>query len=189
MKLLHKILSVLCLQLTMFGLFPGAAMALVDAATPKTRIDSSGNSVSVWNAIVDGHYVVQAASRSSGGTWSSISTISDSLAFADFENNQPALYMNGNGDALVLWQFIDNTDSNAYIAASMLPVGTTTWYTATVSTSEENAAYGDQTAALNDSGDIIVMWTAFNPVVPQIRAAYSLLETSPTWTTPETISE
>ena len=151
-------------------------------------MDVSGNVVAVWNAVdEDGNVIIQ-GSTLSGGTWSTPVNISYSIS-TNISNNAPNLYHNSNGDVIIAWQYVDNDTSNFYIAASMLPSGSSTWNTAVVSTDSENANYGDQHLAMNESGNLILMWTSTINNGPQIRVSTSSIGSSTTWTSPVSITQ
>lgn len=124
----------------------------------------------------------------SGGIWSAITNISYAIS-SNITNNPPALYSNGIGDTVALWQYVDNNTSISYTAAAMLPHGASSWNTATISTNSENANYGDQDMALNDDGSLIAMWTSTYSGESQIRVSTSTMGASTTWSTPISITD
>lgn len=187
MKILQNCLCVWFALLTLMGIWPGSVIAL-DANTPQCKMDSLGNVVAIWNEIDDsGNPILQGATMSLG-IWSATVNISYSIS-DNITNNPPTIYSNSNGDVVVLWQYADNDTGNFYTAATMLPFGTTSWNTATLSTDDENANYGDQRLALNESGSLIAMWTSTYSGEAQIRVSTSTIGPSTTWSAPISITD
>ena len=172
-----------------FGIFFISFLS-ADSFLPKSKMDSSGNVVATWNSLDNfGNSIVQVAIRSPGsmGTWSSITTLSDDLT-GDLTNSMPSIYTNDNEDYVIIWQYFNINTGQAFVAASMLPQGTSVWNTNTVSDNSENAAFGDEYLALNDSGDLVLMWTSYISGVPVVRQSFSTIGTSTTWSSPITVS-
>ena len=155
---------------------------------PQCSLDNLGNAVAVWNAIDNNGNTILQGSTMTGSTWSTPVNISYSIS-TNISNNTPTLYHSTNGDAIVIWQYVDNLSSNFYIAASILPVGSTSWNTASVSLNSENANYGDQRLAMNSLGNLMLMWTSTINNDAQIRVATSSIGSSTTWTTPTSITQ
>lgn len=175
--------------LTLLTIWTSVASAL-PSSNPLCRMDPTGNVVAVWNALDENSNPILQASTLPFGetTWTTPVNISYALG-TNITNNPPSIYSNGNGDIVVLWQYVDNTDSQFFTAATMLPAGESTWNTATVSTSGENANYGDHRLALNDNGNLVLLWTSTISGNSVIRVSTSTIGTSTTWSTPVSITD
>lgn len=165
-------------------------VAAIDAGLGVCKV-ISGDVVAAWQAVdISGNQLVVGATgsvSSNPNTWNltTLSTVTGSSL-----NSQPILFSNANGDVLVVWQYFD-TNGNYQIAASMLPVGTTTWNSAVVSDINTDAAgFFDQTASIDESGNILLLWTSFDSTFSHmlVRGATATIGSSTTWSSPFTVS-
>ncbi len=78
------------------ALIPGS---IASAENPQVSVNVSGNAVAVWDQTNAGHTIVQAATRPSGGSWSSLTALS-----AAGENATHAqVKMDPTGNAVAVW--------------------------------------------------------------------------------------
>ena len=72
------------------------------AQDPQVALDASGNAVAVWaqQATSQSTYIVRAATRPAGGSWSRPSSLSDGTRIA----GAPQVAVTPDGDAVVVWQ-------------------------------------------------------------------------------------
>ena len=162
-----------------------------DAAAGQCKVHSNGTIVAAWQAIDSmGQTSVIGAIGSVSTNPSSWTTTTLSTNMSTVQNSQPTIISNANGDVVVLWQYPDS-ESNFFVAAAMLPSGTTTWNTATISSTTTNANFNDQTASIDEDGNVLAMWTIYNNNTGAIslRGATAVMGTSTTWDSPFTISD
>lgn len=150
----------------------------------------AGNIVAAWQAAdSNGNTIVEGAIgtiSTDPSTWM-ITTLSSSIS--QVGNGAPVLFSNSNGDVVVLWEYAD-TNSDNWLAASMLPFGATTWNTATISTSTEQAQFLDQRASLDNDGNVFITYTSYNSnFVPQIRGVTAAMGTDTSYSAPFNVSQ
>lgn len=111
-------------------------------------------------------------------------------ASTDYALSAPTLITNDNGDAIVIYEFFDTITSSSLTAAAMLPEGTTTWIVNTISNGDTFANLGDQTGSIDESGNVIATWSAYNTSTneSQVMCSTSSISTTPTWSGPTKIS-
>jgi len=102
----------------------------------------------------------------------------------------PSLVTNANGDAVVAFEYYDTVSSASLIAAAMLPAGTTTWSVTTLSNGDTYANIGDQTGSIDESGNVVVIWSAYNTSTneSQVMCSTSSISATPTWSGPTKLS-
>lgn len=175
-------------------LFTAQVSAVTAAGSPKCFV-IGGNVVTAWQATDDEYDAVIIAAigttSTSPGAWE-YAVISDGIS--DVQNSIPYMFTNTNGDVVVLWEYVDEY-SNYWVAASVLPAGSTAgtdWVSATISTSDDNAGFFDQTASIDNDGNILATWTAYNSLLntTQVRGATAsiALGVVSSWSSPFTIS-
>ena len=119
-------------------------------------------------------------------TWTR-TTLSDS---AWYVISGPTIASNLNGDIIVVFEYFDTVSSNSLVAVAMLPTGTTTWNVATVSNGDTYSNNSDHIGAIDESGNVIVTWSAYNPSTneQQVMCSTSTISTTPTWSGPTQLS-
>ena len=180
----YKITSLfLCLMI----LFCDYAMA--DAGSGQCKVTGDGQVVAAWlHSDSDGNTTVIGATGSISDDPSLWSTTTLSTGLSSVENSSPFIFSNANGDVVVLWQYPDS-NSNYFVAAAMLPVGTTTWNIATISSDSEDAGFFDQMASIDESGNILATWSVYDVNADQfsLRGATAVMGADTTWNSPQTI--
>ena len=144
-----------------------------------------------WISIDDnGNATVKAAKGSMGSAPSTWTTTTISSGISDSQNSRPKIYTSTFGDVLVTWQY---ADANGYyhVAASMSPVGSSSWNSATISADGTNAGFVDESAAIDALGHVIVMWSCHCPIsnTSSIQTATTTMGLTSTWSTPSVIGE
>ena len=165
--------------------------AMADASSGQCKVYGSGTVVATWlHSDSDGNITVQGAIGSintSPTSWA-VTTLSTGMSIAS--NSSPLIFSNANGDVVVLWQYPDS-NGNFFVAAAMLPVGTTTWNTATISSSGESAGFNDQMASIDENGNILATWSVYdvNTNMFSLRCATAVMGTNTSWNSPLTIDQ
>ena len=175
--------------LAIFSFVALSGILNADAAAGQCKVHSNGTIIAAWQSIDSmGQTSVTGAIGSVSTDPSTWTTTILSTNMSTVQNSQPLLSSNANGDVVVTWQYPDS-ESNFFVAAAMLPSGTTTWNTATISTSGEDAGFNDQVASIDEDGNVLAMWTIYDPNTDTIhvRGATAVMGTSTTWDSPVTI--
>jgi hypothetical protein len=84
----------------------------VESSEPSLGVDAYGNAMAVWYASVGGHIVVQAASKSVGGSWQ----LTDIISQLDSDSFFAKIAVNATGQATVVW--IRTTGQEVVVQAS-----------------------------------------------------------------------
>lgn len=170
-------------------LFPTGSLTALNAQNPKI-VMTTGTIVSVYQTIdcelgVSG-IVGTIASFSSPG-----SGTRTFLNLTGITNNfSPSLYSNNSGDIIALWMYGD-VNNVFNVACAVLPANSTTWQS-TIKLSNiagESCQSNDQRATIDQTGKILIMYTATDSTHSIIRGAtYDIYAPVPTWTTDIDIS-
>lgn len=109
----------------------------------------------------------------------------------DYVISGPAIASNSLGDVIVIYEYFDTVNNLSQVAVAMLPTGTTTWIINTVSDGNSFANNSDHTGSIDDLGNVVVTWSAFNPNTSQqqVLCATSVISPTPAWAGPTTISQ
>ncbi len=147
-----------------------------------------GTIVTTWlTQDPDGPWQVWAATGSIGADPSTWITQEVTVSGATcISITTPTLFINEtSGHAVSTWQYFDQSANVQRIAAAVLPAGTTTWVSQAVSDITSESSNGsDQTVSLDNDGNIMVTWSAFNASVQTsvVRAATGTISgTTTTW--------
>lgn len=139
----------------------------VDFSSAQTKV-TGGNAVSIWVSTdaVSGLPIVRGA-KGPVGDPSSWSTTTISFNEGSVQYTTPVLISNANGDVMGMWQW-PNVDTGLYtVEGAVLPAGASSWTTATLSGGD--AGYFDQTGSIDESGNILAFWSAWNPDLGQVE--------------------
>ena len=125
------------------------------ASNPDAAIDNSGNAIVAWSRSDGTNIRIQAAYRPFGGSFGTISTISD----PGFDATKPAIDFDNSGKALITWQRFDG--SNLRVQATTRTAGTGGTYAneTTLSQGGQDAfnPQADAGPAVDSNG--VVVWT------------------------------
>jgi len=147
---------------------------------------SGGNIVAAWVTVDNvGNTTIVGATGTVSEAPTSWNETTVSASLSSTNNNSPAIYANSNGDVLVLWEYINPNDSNAYIGAAVLPSGGSSWTVAQVSLNTEYAGIFDQYASIDSDGNMLVTWSSYNESFTEqtARGATSTVSGSSSWST------
>jgi hypothetical protein len=120
----------------------------VNASAQSVKMDPQGNCVAIW---LEG-FTLQAAIKPLNGSWSAISTISNSGAA------QPQLGMDGSGNAIAIWS------QNGIIQSSNLPLNGTWSTPLTLSSTGASSAQ----ISVDSSGNAAAVWQRNNLIESSI---------------------
>jgi len=129
--------------------------AAPEAGTPAVAMDPAGNALAIWEGTDGTHIRIKVAFRAPGGTFGAIQTLSDAGQGA----RSPQIAMNPQGDAIVIWEHGDGTNSRAQ--AAFRPAGGTFGPAQTISGAGEDAFRPG--IALAGSGDALAIWKGVTP--------------------------
>lgn len=149
-----------------------------DAYNPQIALNSSGNSIIAWYYYNGSNYIIQAASSTFGGTWSSPSDIS----LPGYNALNVNVHLDASGNAFAIW--VNNDLSNYLVDVSQLPLNGTWTTPITISASGQDC-FCPQIAA-DSSGNVVATWFSNNGSSYQIEA--SSLQAGSTWTSPIELS-
>ena len=156
---------------------------------PQIVQDSTGNQIAVFLQQDEfSNFVVMGSTWDSTNGWSTPVVISTSTRNAF----KPIITINSSDQVLASWGALDATAGTDYIEAiTYSSTFTNGWGSiATVSNGTDDAAFGDQRMILDNSGNMTLMWTAFNSSGDQsIKSSTSTFAANPTWTTEVTIAQ
>ena len=125
-----------------------------ETATPKFGMDGFGNAVSVWEDVAN-RWIRYSTFDGGKNTWTPPKTISGSgqLAFL------PAISVNSNGHAVVLWYVKDSTVGKRLLYAAFIPFKEKPESPVLISTTKESVL-DDYSVKLDDEGLIIAVWNS-----------------------------
>lgn len=164
---------------------------VASASNGKVKVYTNGNVVAAWISIdASGNATVVGGIgtvSTAPADWT-LTTLSSGIS--DMGNSVPVLISTTAGDVVVLWQYPDS-NGNFHVAASMLPNGTTAWNTAIISDTSLNAGLFDQTASIDDDGNILAIWTEYDPSTgtATLRGNTAVMGATSTWNGPMTIAQ
>ena len=149
-----------------------------NATDPQVAVNADGSAVAVWCLFDGSHYIVQAATRPVGGSWSAPAD----LSAAGQNSLHPEVALNANGNAVAIWQRYDG--SNYIIQAARRPTGGPWDAAASISVSGKNAR--ESQVALDGAGNAFAVWQRSNGTVQVVQAATALAGDS--WESPIDLS-
>lgn len=128
---------------------------------PKISVDSTGRSVAVWKMQGNSESVIQTKTRSSAGTWSSISTLSTGGEYA----YSPEISSDWQGLATAIWS------TNSGLVQSSTSLSGSAW-AAPVRVSALNTWAYNPKLAVDLNGLVTSVWTTEGSTVDYIQASY-----------------
>lgn len=123
------------------------------AVAPQIAVDSAGNAIAVWSQD-DGNYNIFANRyTASTGTWGT-----EELIESNNVGNtvSPQIAVDGNGNAIVVWQQSDGIDESIY--ANRYTASTDSWGTAELIESGNNGQAVQAQIAFDSAGNAIAVW-------------------------------
>jgi hypothetical protein len=129
----------------------------IEATSPSVVVDALGNAVSIWQFAKGGSSIIQSASLSAGGSWSSPISLSGSFT----QGYQPQMASNVNGDIVVAWTDMDPVTENPIITANIYSALGASWGGPVMVSTAGEMASADFSVSLNEEGDIIIVWDSF----------------------------
>lgn len=151
-------------------------------------IDPTGAGVAVWNTKKDTYNLVEAATVSASGVWSSSTTLST----PGEDTSYPLIIVDASGNAVALWSAKDSKGVQT-LQVAMLPFKGTWTAPLMISTPNEDVASSSSgfnppySLVMNDVGTIVAVWSAFLDTDLVIRSA-NYNSNNGIWSLPETIS-
>ncbi|PKL36451.1 hypothetical protein CVV38_00910 [Candidatus Peregrinibacteria bacterium HGW-Peregrinibacteria-1] len=148
---------------------------------PQIAFDSEGNATAVW-ALFDTRFSIYANRYSAAtNTWGTAEVIEDNDT-AGYDNN-PQIAVDGDGNAIAVWEQFDGTSTNVF--SNTYSALTGTWGTAELLESSLGTAYGPQIAVDGD-GNGIAIWLQYSGGRSDIYSARYTASTE-TWGAPELV--
>jgi RNA polymerase sigma factor (sigma-70 family) len=136
-----------------------------NAYSPDVALDDSGDGFAVWQRFDGANFRVQVAYRSAGGSFGSAQTLST----PGYPAMAPKIAVNGQGDAVALWQQW-NSGSNGVTYAAYRPAGGA-FGAAQMLSDPAHSASGAR-VAIDEQGNVFAAWTADDGVNYRAYVAY-----------------
>lgn len=149
-----------------------------DAVDPRVAFDQYGNATAVWELREGTSFVVQAATRPTGGPWQA----PVELTTPGQDAEDPHLAVDPAGDAIAAWDWSDGT--HFIVRADVRPAATGRWQSPVDLSAAANSSYVSQ-VAIDPQGDAIAVWvtgSTYAIVQAAVRPA------GQTWQTPTDLS-
>jgi hypothetical protein len=125
---------------------------------PQFDIDSSGNAVAVWEDIDNNqNYSINAASKSSGGSWDTPGGISTPGHYPAI----PYVVIDSSGNAFAVWSESDPLTTNTVLYGAIHPFGGS-WSSPIQISPSDQSSLNDYTLKLNGSTNVVLMWSAYD---------------------------
>ena len=132
------------------------------ATSPKIALNPQGDAVAVWRRYTGAGWIIEAASRSAGGSWQSPVELSASGP----EGMKAQVALDSQGDAVVVWERFNG--ANEIIEAASRPAGESWQAPVELSAAGHNAS--SPQIAVDPQGDAVAVWEGNNGA-PIIEAA------------------
>lgn len=177
---------------TAFILYTAAISASSQDNTYVFSIDNDlqGNLVTVWqdNNSNQSAYMIKAATKPAGGSWSPTTVIST----MNIASVNPIVEVSENGNAVAIWLVNDPISSNLTLVGATLPTGETEWSNPFYisNSTEEQVMNFNYSITIDDNGNMVALWTSLlnqisGPSIPVLRTSSGILSGS--WTGPTTL--
>ncbi|MCA1677445.1 MAG: PKD domain-containing protein, partial [Actinobacteria bacterium] len=134
-----------------------------DASVPQVALDAAGDAVAVWKRSNGSNYVVQAAVRPAGGSFSA----PVDLSAPGQEASEPRVALDAAGDAVAVWERFNG--SNFVVQAAVRPAGGAFSTPVDVSAAGQDA-FSPQ-MAIDAAGDAIAVWGRSNAATDAIAVS------------------
>ncbi len=134
-----------------------------NVSQPFLATDLSGNVICVWNQFNGSNYIITSATLPFGGSWSTPMSVSAIGSDAYI----PQIAIDGNGNAIALWNRFDGTNYTAQ--AARLPAGGSWSTPVTLSASGYNVGF--VSLKVDAAGNATALWDAINAGNSTIQTA------------------
>jgi hypothetical protein len=121
------------------------------ADTPQIAMDANGDAVAVWTYLNGAVHEIWANHYTAGWGWGTVTIIGDNAGDA----GMPDVAMDGNGNAVAVWQQSDATRTNIWANRYTLGSG---WGTAALIESDNSGDALNPRIAVADRGDAVAVW-------------------------------
>jgi hypothetical protein len=117
---------------------------------PQVAVDPGGDAVAVWKGHNGADEVIEASSRTAGGSWQA----PVDLSAAGYDASEPQVAVDAAGEAVVLWK--DSGGTNTIIEAASRTAGGGWQAPVELSAAGRNAS--EPQVALDAGGDVVAVW-------------------------------
>ena len=146
-----------------FGSPQDLSAAGQNASFPEVAVDGQGNAIAVWRRFDGTNFIVQAAARAAGGSFGSPQDLSAAGQKAGF----PEVAVDGQGNAIAVWQRFDGT--NFIVQAAARAAGGSFGAPQDLSAAGQTA--NDPQVAVDGQGNAIAVWSRSNGTNFIVQAA------------------
>jgi hypothetical protein len=122
-----------------------------DATNPQVAVDANGDAVAVWTYLNGAQHEIWANHYTAGWGWGTATAIGDNTGDA----GMPDAAVDGNGDAVAVWQQSDGIRTNIWANRYTLGSG---WGTATLIENDNTGAALNPRIAIDSGGDAVAVW-------------------------------
>ena len=137
------------------------------AVAPQIAVDGAGNAIAVWSQDDGSNYNIYANRyTASTGTWGTEELIESSSVA---NTVSPQIAVDGNGNAIVVWQQSDGIDESIY--ANRYTASTDSWGTEELLENSDDGHASDPQIAIDDDGNGVAVW--WQPDSANLRHIYS----------------
>ena len=134
-----------------------------DAYDPQVAFDGQGNAIAVWSRFDGTNFIVQAAARAASGSFGAAQDVSAAGQKAGF----PEVAVDGQGNAIAVWQRFDGT--NFIVQAAARAAGGSFGSPQDLSAAGQTA--NDPQVAVDGQGNAIAVWSRSNGTNFIVQAA------------------
>ena len=146
-----------------FGAPQDLSAAGQNASFPEVAVDGQGNAIAVWRRFDGTNFIVQAAARAAGGSFGAPQDLSAAGQKAGF----PEVAVDGQGNAIAVWQRFDGT--NFIMQAAVRAAGGSFGAPQDLSAAGQTA--NDPQVAVDGQGNAIAVWSRSNGTNYIVQAA------------------
>jgi hypothetical protein len=146
-----------------FGAPQDLSAAGQNASFPEVAVDGQGNAIAVWRRFDGTNFIVQAAARAAGGSFGAPQDLSAAGQKAGF----PEVAVDGQGNAIAVWQRFDGT--NFIMQAAARAAGGSFGAPQDLSAAGQTA--NDPQVAVDGQGNAIAVWSRSNGTNDIVQAA------------------
>lgn len=139
-------------------LFTFSVIGSVEGAKIQTSTDlSTGLSISAWQQFNGSDFVIQAATETAGGVWSSITTVTNPVVC--FNSRNPQVAINDSGQCTAIWIGTDPILFIERIYGSMLVAGT--WTLPQALSDPAEFITDEINLGISNSGSVKLTWSSY----------------------------
>ena len=146
-----------------FGAPQDLSAAGQNASFPEVAVDGQGNAIAVWRRFDGTNFIVQAAARAAGGSFGAPQDLSAAGQKAGF----PEVAVDGQGNAIAVWQRFDGT--NFIVQAAARAAGGSFGAPQDLSAAGQTA--NDPQVAVDGQDNAIAVWSRSNGTNTIVQAA------------------